>query len=342
MRSQSRRGFTLIELLVVIAIIAVLIALLLPAVQAAREAARRAQCVNNLKQIGLGLHNYHSSIDRFPIGVSSTWMNTGDTGPTGWECWSARALMLPYIEQSALYNAANFNWNPRDGAGSSINSTVYNTIINSFMCPSDGNVGSNNNNSYHFSTGTTTQVNPTQTTGMFAWQTTYGIRDVNDGTSNTIAFGESLTGNPVGGQQKRGNHVTGVSDPGGTQVLDANSNSAGVISGLQACTTMWQSNTNIGNNRGNRWCWGQHGMSQFNTIVPPNSTQYPWTGCRYGCNNCGIDSSNFQNATSNHSGGSNCLMGDGSVKFVKSSVAMQVWWNLGTRNGGEVIDAAAF
>ena len=97
MISRSRRGFTLIELLVVIAIIAVLIALLLPAVQSAREAARRAQCVNNLKQIGLAMHNYHSAVNSFPWGDGPWWIE-----------WSAHTLLLPYIEQGPIYNAINF------------------------------------------------------------------------------------------------------------------------------------------------------------------------------------------------------------------------------------------
>src|SRR5271156_6430475 len=116
---KLRRAFTLIELLVVIAIIAVLIALLLPAVQAAREAARRAQCTNNLKQIGVACHNYHTTYDKFPIGVSAS-MNTWNAGKCGvganglvtWNGWSVHAMLLPYLEATPIYNAINFSFDP--------------------------------------------------------------------------------------------------------------------------------------------------------------------------------------------------------------------------------------
>src|SRR3954452_10831889 len=138
---KIRRGFTLIELLVVIAIIAVLIALLLLAVQAAREAARRSQCVNNLRQIGLALHNYHSSQERFPSGGAC---NQGTENCTAWNGVSAQAMILPQMEQTAVFNAINFNLSATDA----VNTTARDTKINSFLCPSDGNAGSGNNNSY--------------------------------------------------------------------------------------------------------------------------------------------------------------------------------------------------
>jgi len=146
--SRSRRGFTLIELLVVIAIIAVLIALLLPAVQSAREAARRIQCVNNMKQLGLAMHNYHSAENSFPSGILFNSSNPAATGcsrpdfgegcqSTSWYC-----LVFPFLEQANMGNAFNYTVGT-EGPGSPvpiglmINSTVYETRVSSMVCPSD-------------------------------------------------------------------------------------------------------------------------------------------------------------------------------------------------------------
>jgi prepilin-type N-terminal cleavage/methylation domain-containing protein len=205
------RGFTLIELLVVIAIIAVLIALLLPAVQAAREGARRSQCVNNLKQFGLGIHNYHSSNDVFPMGASLCYYNYGGGSPcTTWNNWSAHAMMLNYLEQSPLYNAINFNMEGRGSDyASSANSTAYDAKVGLFLCPSDTDAGKINDNCYYASVGPTTNAgsdtpprptNPacpnysSATSGVFAFRLAYGLRDITDGSSNTIAFSEGQAG----------------------------------------------------------------------------------------------------------------------------------------------------
>jgi len=342
MKGSSRRGFTLIELLVVIAIIAVLIALLLPAVQAAREAARRSQCINNLKQIGLALHNYHSTMDRFPLGCSQ--QNYDVTAIDDWSNWSAQALLLPYLEQNAVYSAINFNWCAVRGPGNVYNTTAYNTKLNSFLCPSDGNAGNNNINNYLASQGTTTQGLPRDPTGMFANLKCYGLRDITDGSANTIMFSEILVSDPQNNANKRTNGVVGVADVGGSQ-QDANNNIPNVLKQLASCTSEYRSKSGTGDFKnivGERWGWGTNSKAIFNTIVPPNSKQNPWGSCRIGCAGCGTDASNFVNAQSNHSGGVNALFGDGSVKFVKDSVAMNIWWALGTRAGGETISADAY
>ena len=143
----ARRGFTLIELLVVIAIIAVLIALLLPAVQAAREAARRAQCVNNLKQIGIALHNYHDALGGFPVGFLYPSRSIPSTTSPLQYRWSALAQLSPFLEQSTVFNAFNFNfaiaYQPTGGSAfwpfHPANTTAMAIRVAAYVCPSDGN-----------------------------------------------------------------------------------------------------------------------------------------------------------------------------------------------------------
>ena len=245
---SSNSGFTLIELLVVIAIIAVLISLLLPAVQSAREAARRAQCVNNLKQIGLAMHNYHTAFGTFPPGSSlAPYDNQNDAW--AWNDWSAQALLLGYIEQNPLYNAVNFSlppvaWQPADAGGQAAN-TVLLMRISSFLCPSDGKAGKSYINSYYGSMGTsigyTTQ---SKSSGLFAMVTGHGIQDILDGTSNTIAFSERLVGDPDQGHRTRGNGLVDV--PGGSlwESLDVQRDFNGITATFQACNAAYESTTN--------------------------------------------------------------------------------------------------
>ena len=342
-RPIRKRGFTLIELLVVIAIIAVLIALLLPAVQAAREAARRAQCVNNLKQIGLALHNYHSATNSFPMGSTlQPWNVPGDQD--GWSAWSAQALMLPYLEQTQIYNAINFNWacGCRGGSGAAINATGYNTKINSFLCPSDGYAGVSNINSYCGSMGTTT-INVTgQTTGLFAYQTSYTMANFTDGTSNTIGYGEALVGDANGSAKVLGNS-TGNASGGGqaSNKLDISGMLPQVQADLALCST-WFMGGAVTGGRGTRWGWGSIGASMFNTAVPPNGGgMVKWGACRMDCCVNAIHD-HYTNATSNHSGGSNFAMCDGSVRFIKSTVSFPTYWAIGTRANGDVVSSDSY
>ena len=357
MKSAKRAGFTLIELLVVIAIIAVLIALLLPAVQAAREAARRAQCVNNLKQMGLGLHNYHSSMDSFPMGAAAS---NNPFGQAYWNGWSAQALMLGYMEQTAVYNAINFSFDPVANNTGAYNTTALYTKINSYLCPSDTNAGRVFNNSYYMSQGATAQNtpdpapppgsgDPRPANGLFCYNSSYGIRDCTDGTSNTVAASEGICGDNSQGSGTiyRGNGVVGK----GTKLPNGNDvylNQTTVMSNLAACASAMinpPASGTISTNRGLYWGWGTEAMSMFNTVVPPNNPQYRFNQCRYDCGGCGTGSSDHSDivaATSFHSGGVNTLMADGSVRFVKSSISMQTWWAIGTMNRGEVVSSDAF
>jgi prepilin-type N-terminal cleavage/methylation domain-containing protein/prepilin-type processing-associated H-X9-DG protein len=356
----SRGGFTLIELLVVIAIIAVLIALLLPAVQSAREAARRIQCTNNLKQIGLGLHNYLSATGGFPLGCTIPFA-TGYPQGSDVGGWSVQGLLLPYVEQGPLYNAANFSICAYHGPTeytTLANSTVVNTNLAAFLCPDDGLAGTSgafsfNNCNYFGSTGTTTRPGDTTgSTGLFAsdGRTSYSIATVTDGTSNTVAFAEALVGDSIGYTKFRDGVAWTASPPntGGCghyyQCHDAWSNQSLILKGLQACAQMMSTRTDGANdNKGFRWAAGGTGYTLFNTIAPPSSPQYPFSGCRTDDGPVGqISDGHFINANSFHPGGCNVLFADGSVRFIKSSISINTWWSLGTKANGEVVSSDSY
>jgi prepilin-type N-terminal cleavage/methylation domain-containing protein/prepilin-type processing-associated H-X9-DG protein len=346
MSRKVRRGFTLIELLVVIAIIAVLIGLLLPAVQAAREAARRAQCVNNVKQLSLALHNYHSSIGSFPMASTTAYSDPGVS--TNWGTWGANALLLPYLEQKPVYDAINFNWNSWQGTvGPAQNRSIFGLKLNSFVCPSDGMTGTDNTNNYFGSMGTTGSFySVAESTGIFASGRTYGIADVSDGTSNTVAYSEALVSTTAGSKPQRkwrDGPAQGSAGGAAYYLLDATQNLPALLADWQQCNTYFKDPAVVNNGqRGFRWSLGAAGESLFQTLIPPNSNDYPWNSCRLDCPGCGVLHSGWYNATSNHPGGVNVGMCDGSVKFVKSTINMRIWWALGTKAGGEVISADAY
>ena len=335
MNPRAHRGFTLIELLVVIAIIAVLIALILPAVQAAREAARRGQCINNLKQIGIALSNYHTAFDRFPMGTTIAYSDPGVQ--TNWGTWSSHALLLPYLDNQPLWAAANFSWNCWYDVGYNVNSTVFNTRLAFFLCPSDGKSGPSNTNNYMGSMGTATNPWTLLGNGIFSNQTCSSFSNLRDGSTTTIAFSEALVSDALHSTNYRDGVATGVGSAGSGD--SAAGNLPGVMADLQTCTQLWQSKQAIpaSEDKGYRWAAGSPGVTLFNTIVPPNSQQYQWAGCRMDCVGCGFDFGQYENATSNHSGGVNVLMCDGSVQWVKNSVAMNVWWALGTTASSDIV-----
>jgi prepilin-type N-terminal cleavage/methylation domain-containing protein/prepilin-type processing-associated H-X9-DG protein len=352
---MTRRGFTLIELLVVIAIIAVLIALLLPAVQAAREAARRAQCTNNLKQIGLALHSYHDVNGSFPMGAGSGMETLGQY--LAKQGWSYLAAILPQLGEVPLYNACNFNFGVDSGnTAGLVNGTVIQAQVKGFLCPSDPYAGTLSSgpgtNNYYGCVGTTTNLNNSNTSvaslsnvptsGLFGFQYSTAIRDCIDGLSNTVAAAEAVVGSPT---QKAGGKDVGLSSvtaiPAAAQVFDAATNPTATLQGINACTAAWKTGTGgtIDTQRGKFWAHGAIAQTLFNTMVSPNLQQFQWTHCSAtGTTSLGT----YSNADSLHPGGVNTLMADGSVRFIKESINQRTWWTLGTKAGGEVISADSY
>jgi prepilin-type N-terminal cleavage/methylation domain-containing protein/prepilin-type processing-associated H-X9-DG protein len=349
-----RRGFTLIELLVVIAIIAVLIALLLPAVQAAREAARRMQCVNNLKQIGIALHNYHDQTGSLPWGHGLIDQTVGFS----WTDFSALAMILPQLEQSALYNAINFSMlvSPASPTGV-VNATVNNAKLSVFLCPSDIDrlPSTNGHNNYCASCGTNpdcfySNVSTGSFDGLFGYTNKVrcvNFRDITDGLSNTAAFSERVKG--VGNHNNSGttsafDPLTPTASPGNlgtaaTWATAANLTSAPQAA-YQACLGLRPMPSTPLKSLYSSWpagdFWlgaGLHGGPQYNHGMPPNM----W-GCGYG----GTEDGAVLSASSRHPGIVNVLMADGSVRAVKGSIGVTVWWALGTRGSGEVISADSY
>ena len=317
---MRRRAFTLIELLVVIAIIAILIALLLPAVQAAREAARRAQCINNLKQIGLGLHNYHSAIGTFPVGVISSPGSDGDNTGPGW-AWAA--LMLPQMEQANVANSINFNL----GIEAIANQTARLTIINSFVCPSDasflprftvvddttsnttpgapicdvassnyvGCVGSGDPSSLYPYSPTDDPPGRDNGNGLFYRNRSVTIAQVTDGTSQTIAVGEK------------------------SQNL-ARATWTGAVTHAAVPITQLQAEDGLSPESGDALVIAHTGELDGPNSRPAHADQF-W---------------------SRHPGGANFAFADGSVRFLKEKRPLSIFQAMATRAGGEVLSADAF
>jgi prepilin-type N-terminal cleavage/methylation domain-containing protein/prepilin-type processing-associated H-X9-DG protein len=367
-RTGDSKAFTLIELLVVIAIIAILIALLLPAVQSARESARRIQCVNNMKQIGLALHNYHDTHSVFPMTTTAAKAGPGGVCQNGFYSW--HASILPQMEQMPVSNALNFMIGNADNCTSpslydqatlSIthpNATVSQTVIQGFLCPSDsytttdsmgsarpapqnyaGNAGWTPDTSGLLTgtrlgrhNGVIALVNPVHSVG---WHTgPVGIQQISDGTSHTVAVSERRI--------VRASSPTDISamfnEPQSTSSYCAGS--TGKSRTLEAwvpyCKSVRLADPAWTVYHGRSWLsgWSRTG-SVYMHVMPMNQRN-----CHlYGGED---DGNNLITASSSHIGGINLLFADGSVRFVKSSISNTVWWSLGSRNGGEVISGDSY
>jgi len=338
------RGFTLIELLVVIAIIAILIALLLPAVQQAREAARRTQCKNNLKQIGLALHNYESTFSTFPMGDCARNSTAG-----GGEIpqLSVHAYILPYIEGGNNY--ATFDFNSQTN-GNPANAQARIQFIPSYHCPSDPgpnrsliasliDASSANymqcmgSHADHFGSliypaatpNASSPIRPrTQYHGVFGRNSKTRIADITDGTSNTALFGEI----------KKGPNGTGslaAVPAGDKRDFMVATNVAATWTGNDllrppaACenraTTAWLY-------RGLQYYRGLLVATYYNHTLPPNAR---FRDC--------VTSTTYQGhlaARSYHVGGAQICLADGSVRFVSENIDSNVWSGVGTISNGEV------
>ncbi len=343
------RGFTLIELLVVIAIIAVLIALLLPAVQAAREAARRLQCVNNLKQIGLALHNYMTASGVFPPGR----FNTHIAGQGN--CWGAYSQLLPQLDQTNIFNSFNFNLAPDSTTTSFANATGFQTFINSLICPTDSSpelivVGGEPfaTHNYNLNTGSGYPVVPFPVApltgtpnGPFFENTAIGPASFTDGMSDTTAITETVRSTASS---------TYANDSLGVFLVTGNNSTTGPPLNSDAdyaalCLSLPSIDDAIPEHAGRAMALRAPGHSMYNHLRPPNNKN---PDCRGGLPHSSRSdplwswlSLNIA-ARSKHPGGVNSLMADGHVQFVKDTVNVLVWQGLGSRNGGEVISSDAY
>jgi prepilin-type N-terminal cleavage/methylation domain-containing protein/prepilin-type processing-associated H-X9-DG protein len=354
----GRGGFTLIELLVVIGVIGVLVALLLPAVQAAREAARRAQCTNNLRQLGIALHNYHDALGAFPFGM-------GPYANRVCMWWSAQSMLLPFLDQAPLYNAINFHFPIASTSCNSlgpawaalaevVNTTATSTRLTVFLCPSDPSPAYTDPLSpgltypginYLCNSGMNPRGwwKPAVGDGMFSYSSRFTFANVTDGASKTAAFSECARGDNDEGRFTREGDVL-MTPPVSSALLDRNDRMAlaALAQSCQGLTSQSSYSSWVYSNRQQTWHIGNGMNGPYCHLLTPNQNSClngePYAGLGTG----GSYAGSVQTASSYHTGGVNLLLVDGSVRFVKQGIAPGVWTALGTRASGEVVSDADY
>ncbi len=355
----------------VIAIIAILVSLLLPAVQQAREAARKAQCQNNLKQIGLAAHNYHSTWKAFPMCGLGADFRDGSSQRQGAGLLGPFVGMLPYLDQTALWGQVSkpfdgfpaFGIAGTDYAKDNEGYTPFETTIATLICPSDSAPMPGDNElgdtNYAYCGGDTAQCaspNLGQARGMWSWGRSLGLRDARDGTVNTMLFGE--IGRKGVDRSYQGGFLHNVSSLGGSPPY----------ADPDACVTAARNDANPGyykaspdsgtfsDTRGDAWCSMEYQFGAFNTILPPNGPSCTGDGTNRQAKPSLDTEAGIHSAGSYHSGVVQVVMVDGSVKSISETISADTaditsraavtsgrspygtWGALGSRAGGEVAD----
>jgi prepilin-type N-terminal cleavage/methylation domain-containing protein len=363
-RIASRRAFTLVEILVVITIIAILIALLLPAVQQARESARRSKCQNQLKQIGIALHNYHETHNCFPYGRGGTF------GPTrilsNRETMSGMVAIMPYLEETALYDAISNRYENADGyvfapwgphpdtqTPAYVGDPIYplwDMPVPAFLCPSDGGIQKDRSDfgriNYVMSRGDTIMRNDLvpKPRGLFGYMAFSSFEDIQDGTSNTIMFSERRIATNDNYTIVQSGIARNRGAIGGTGIADEPRGDPSRCALTEGMYNQLLYDIVPRPLSGQRWCDGRPVFTGFTTVLAPNApsciSDLDWWYW-------GIFS-----PSSYHPGGVNGLMGDASVRFVAETIdtgditrpevvsgpsPYGVWGAMGSRAGSELL-----
>ncbi|MEL7497315.1 MAG: DUF1559 domain-containing protein [Planctomycetota bacterium] len=351
-KSHRKHGFTLVELLVVIAIIGILIGMLLPAVQMVREAARRISCANNIRQLALATHNYESALQHFPVHHIGPGLPNASSGfQAGHYSWTVP--ILPFIEQENLYRQFDLSINNGDSDGYKIssghpNAVAAGTLLESLICPSDtpnlanaiilgssnpapsnyvGNAGwpsystgfAGERSSPGSFNGVIPLINPARPVGWHgSSQVKFG--NITDGTSNTALFSERLI--------QQGNSGAAIS--GGDErlrslhILERFENQTDIVQQMAASHTHVFESAHIGRSWSSGWPMVGNTYMHVQT---PNSTM--------GHYNTSVDEGDFViTPSSQHPGGVNLALVDGSVRFISDTVSQEIWWALGSRDDG--------